>query len=178
MFGSLVFTLPTEYQGGNLNLRHRGRELSFDAVALLRSAPPTSVAYVAFYSDVDHEVLEVTSGHRVMITFNLYFDNYRAPSILPEKKLNVPTNPFMSALSEIVGDRSFITRHKYLGFGLEHRYPKQIWGCQGADNEFSPQRREIPQRAGCTLVSQMGLDPQLVYLYEASSLLGIALRYR
>jgi hypothetical protein len=173
MFGSLVFTLPTKYQGGNLNLRHRGRELSFDAVALLRSAPPTSVAYVAFYSDVDHEVLEVTSGHRVTITFNLYFDNYRAPSILPEKKLNVPMNPFMSALSEIVGDRSFITRNKYLGFGLEHRYPKQIRGYQGADNEFRRKQEKYLKGPDALLfrsLEEMGLDPQLVYLYEASNL--------
>jgi hypothetical protein len=40
-----------------------------------------SVAYVAFYSDVDHEVREVTDGHRVTITYNLY--TFDIPGELP-----------------------------------------------------------------------------------------------
>src|SRR6202042_3226946 len=32
--------------------------------------PSPSIAYIAFYSDVEHEVLKVTSGHRATITYN------------------------------------------------------------------------------------------------------------
>lgn len=31
-----------------------------------------SIQFAAFYSDVEHEVLEVHSGHRVTLTYNLY----------------------------------------------------------------------------------------------------------
>jgi hypothetical protein len=39
-----------------------------------RTQTTTSIAYITFFSDVEHEVSEVTSGHRVTITYNLYFD--------------------------------------------------------------------------------------------------------
>jgi len=33
-----------------------------------------SIAYVAFFSDIEHEVAPVISGYRVTLTFNLYID--------------------------------------------------------------------------------------------------------
>ena len=73
MFGSLVIVYPAPHEGGELVLRHKGREWEFDANSLTAFSP--SLAYVAFYSDIEHEVLRVTSGHRVTITFNLYLDD-------------------------------------------------------------------------------------------------------
>jgi hypothetical protein len=35
-------------------------------------AAPTEIKWAAFYSDCEHEVHEVTSGHRVTLTYNLY----------------------------------------------------------------------------------------------------------
>lgn len=31
-----------------------------------------SIRWAAFYSDCEHEILEVTSGHRLTLTYNLY----------------------------------------------------------------------------------------------------------
>lgn len=123
MFGSLVFVLPIEHEGGNLVLRASGREHNFDASSLLRNAPATTVAYVAFYSDVEHEVLEVTSGNRVTITFNIYFDITRTFPCPPSRELMVPPNPFTTALRDQLRDASFVRAYRYLGFGLEYRYP-------------------------------------------------------
>ena len=67
MFGSLVCLLPSSHEGGNLLLRHRDREFTFDGQALLQEAPPASIAWVAFFGDVEHEVAFVTSGHRITI---------------------------------------------------------------------------------------------------------------
>jgi len=72
MFGSLVIVLPTNHEGGSLTFRHRGLEYSFDsakAVALDENTTNPQVAYVAFYSDVEHEVSIVQSGYRVLTTF-------------------------------------------------------------------------------------------------------------
>jgi hypothetical protein len=33
----------------------------------------TSVQWAAFYSDCEHEVLEVTQGHRITLTYNLFY---------------------------------------------------------------------------------------------------------
>ena len=33
---------------------------------------PSTIEWVAFYSDCEHEVFEVTKGHRITLTYNLY----------------------------------------------------------------------------------------------------------
>ncbi|XP_006463695.1 hypothetical protein AGABI2DRAFT_52114, partial [Agaricus bisporus var. bisporus H97] len=123
MFGSLVVVLPFKHEGGELLLRHRGRELVFNGQALIDDAPAASVAYVAFFSDVEHEVARVSSGYRVTVTFNLYFDpSRRAPSarISNDSKLE---HPFKTELRRVMEDAVIRDAHPVLGFGLEHAYP-------------------------------------------------------
>ena len=50
-------------------LRHQGREQVFDWSG---AKGRNSIQWAAFYSDCEHEVLEVLSGHRVTLTYNLY----------------------------------------------------------------------------------------------------------
>jgi hypothetical protein len=50
---------------------------TLDSGSLLAHQPTTWIAYAVFFSDTNHEVLPVTSGYRVMVTYNLYL----APSI-------------------------------------------------------------------------------------------------
>ena len=70
MFASLVVVLPTEFKGGELVLRHDGMEYTWDPAELMNaSGKETSVQYIAFYSDVEHEVLPVTEGYRVTLTY-------------------------------------------------------------------------------------------------------------
>lgn len=51
-------------------LRHQGREQVFDWSGDKKGR--NAIQWAAFYSDCEHEVLEVTSGHRVTLTYNLY----------------------------------------------------------------------------------------------------------
>lgn len=66
---SLVVCLPSVHEGGQLVLRHEGRETIFDWSG---EKNRNTIQWAAFYSDCEHEVLEVTSGHRVTLTYNLY----------------------------------------------------------------------------------------------------------
>lgn len=75
MFGSLVVVFPTRHEGGALHLRHKAEEWTFDSAAITSAQETPSIAYIAFYSDVEHKVSMVTSGHRVTLTYNLYFDD-------------------------------------------------------------------------------------------------------
>ncbi|KAF9447315.1 hypothetical protein P691DRAFT_782561 [Macrolepiota fuliginosa MF-IS2] len=164
MFGSLVFVLPIEHQGGSLLLRHRDREFKFDAPGLLKDSPPLSMAYVAFYSDVEHEVLEVTSGHRITITFNLYYDPSRAAPVLPGAKLKIPENTFTTVLRDYFRDAAFIRNHNHLGFGLEYAYPKRADKYDTWDH--------LPYLKGpdaflYSVLSDLGLKPSLRYLYRS-----------
>lgn len=67
MFGTLVLVLPTKHEGGALAFRHSGQEWAFDSAKAL-SDDEKSIAYVAFIGDMQHEVLPVVSGYRVMYT--------------------------------------------------------------------------------------------------------------
>ncbi len=67
MFATLVVVLPSTFAGGDLALRHKGREVRLD----LRCEEPAEVAFAAFYADCVHEVLPVTAGCRLTLTYNL-----------------------------------------------------------------------------------------------------------
>ena len=123
MFGSLVVVFPTPHEGGALVLRHSDEEFTFDAAALL-SKRPSSIAYVAFFSDVEHEVLPVVSGHRVTLTYNLFFGQ-PAPSSGLEvlRPLHTNASAVKDALAALLDDVTFMPRGGTLGFGLRHHYP-------------------------------------------------------
>jgi len=121
MFGSLVCLLPSAHEGGNLLLSHRNHEFTFDGQVLLQGAPPASMAWVAFFGDIEHEVALVTSGHRITITFNLYFDsNFGGP--IPQATSEYL---FKSELKKLIDDPLLSSAHPFLGFGLDYAYPFQ-----------------------------------------------------
>lgn len=121
MFGSLVVLLPVDHEGGSLLLRHGGREHNFNGPALLKDTPPVSAAYVAFFSDVEHEVAQVTSGNRVTITYNLYFDSKKGVPVTQIPSDAQLEHPFIAELRTCFDNTTQPIPH--LGFGLAHLYP-------------------------------------------------------
>lgn len=119
MFGSLVVILPTVHEGGSLVFRHHDKEWTFDSAKAVSSEPTPHAAYVAFFSDVEHEVLPVTSGHRVTLTYNLYFAE-RAKAIASREK---DEGALKDALRAFLKDNDFLPQGGFLGFGLNHQYP-------------------------------------------------------
>jgi hypothetical protein len=67
MFATLLVVLPSNFAGGELVVRHKGREVRLD----LRCQDPAEVAFAAFYADCVHEVLPVTDGYRLVLVYNL-----------------------------------------------------------------------------------------------------------
>jgi hypothetical protein len=67
MFATLVVVLPSVCTGGDLIVRHKGREVRLD----LRCEDPAEAAFAAFYADCVHEVLPVTAGCRLTLVYNL-----------------------------------------------------------------------------------------------------------
>ena len=67
MFATLVVALPSSFAGGELVVRHKGREVRLD----LRCDDPAEAAFAAFYADCVHEVLPVTAGCRLILVYNL-----------------------------------------------------------------------------------------------------------
>ncbi|KAM5535729.1 hypothetical protein V8D89_010543 [Ganoderma adspersum] len=100
----------------------------FDAVALL-SGRTNSIAYVAFFRDVEHEVAPVVSGHRVTLTYNLYYGarrNTTSPDdleVLQPPHARVSESAVKDSLASLLDDPIFMPRGGTLGFGLRHHYP-------------------------------------------------------
>lgn len=67
MFATLVLALPSMSAGGELVVRHGGREARLD----LANDDPSEIAFAAFYADCVHEVLPVTKGYRATLVYNL-----------------------------------------------------------------------------------------------------------
>ncbi|KAF9017802.1 hypothetical protein BDZ89DRAFT_1074557 [Hymenopellis radicata] len=124
MFGSLVIVFPTPHEGGTLILRDEGVEWSFDAAQLLASvtSETPNVAYVAFYSDLEHEVMPVVSGSRVTLTYNLYFDNM-ATVVAPVFTSQGKDHAIKDGLQQLLADTTFLPNGGLLGFTLSHSYP-------------------------------------------------------
>ena len=80
MFGSIVVFLPSEFKGGELIFRHDGQQYTVDYATEKASSTAeegkTIIPWTAFFSDVEHEVLPVTEGYRVSLTYvssNCYY---------------------------------------------------------------------------------------------------------
>jgi len=68
MVATLVITLPCKHSGGELIVRHEGKEVILDTE---RAATKRGINFTAFYADCEHEVKPVSSGHRVSLVYNL-----------------------------------------------------------------------------------------------------------
>jgi hypothetical protein len=130
MFGSLVIVFPSPHEGGALLLRHRNQEWTFDSgEALAAAEDQPSIGYVAFFSDIEHEVTPVTSGHRITLTYNLYFDDGGpvSPNDAVSEHLISPRLPnqvrFREAFAALLENPEFLADGGTLAFGLRHVYP-------------------------------------------------------
>jgi hypothetical protein len=130
MFGSLVIVFPTPHEGGALLLRHHGQEWAFESGQGLAVAHEQSIGYVAFFRDVEHQVAQVTSGHRVTLTYNLYYDDGgRAISSggATSKHLSLPPavnkNAFCKPFQALLEDPEFLPYGGTLVFDMRHVYP-------------------------------------------------------
>ena len=115
MFGSLVVCLPSQFSGGALVTRHNGQEITYDWSSP-GDNPVQKVQWAAFYSDVEHEILTVTKGHRVTLTYNLY--HCEGPSL----ELDMTTSPFYNDLKAALDHPHFLRNGGTLGLACQHMY--------------------------------------------------------
>jgi hypothetical protein len=75
------------------------------------SKSSSSIQWAAFFSDCEHEVLEVTEGHRLTLTYNLYWFN-GGPSMMANEldALNPTFLPFFEALEDLYRCPEFLPK--------------------------------------------------------------------
>ncbi len=67
--GTVMVCLPSAHEGGDLIVRHAGREAVFDFAT--RSQETSIVQFAAFFGDCQHEVQRVVAGHRITLTYSI-----------------------------------------------------------------------------------------------------------
>ena len=151
MFATLVIVLPCDYSGGELLIRHKGREVRLD----LHPADPAEVAFAAFYADCRHEVLPVTSGHRLTLIYNLLREgggpvpeppDY-GPQLAQVREL-LRVWSLWAAAPDAGGDPDKLV------YPLEHAYTEAELGfdaLKGADAAVAAVLRDAAAAAGCDL---------------------------
>ncbi|KAJ4303906.1 hypothetical protein N0V88_001506 [Collariella sp. IMI 366227] len=158
-FGSLVVCLPVSFQGGALEVRHKGKTLSFDWSNSAVNGNEPAIRWAAFYSDCEHEIFEVTDGHRLTLTYNLY-------SVRGNGQLggNVPwldptQLPLYRTIRDLVGDREGWKEGGLIGYNCSHVYPH---------SNKSPLNLMIPDNL-------KGAD---MLMFEIFRSLGLGVRFR
>lgn len=102
--------LPSEFEGGNLLVRHGGQEVNFDWSSKSQSA----VQWAAFYSDCEHEIKSVTKGHRITLTYNLHLVDMMGGAIMsPNRIVDPDTLPPYELIKSMLGKRDFMTEGSY-----------------------------------------------------------------
>ncbi|KAL7931711.1 oxidoreductase [Trichoderma chlorosporum] len=125
-FGSLVVCLPVEHEGGQLKVRHKGEQMTFDWSTNQDRPSCAGIHWAAFYSDCEHEVLEVTNGHRLTLTYNLYAARGvgRLTGVSPA--LNPAHLPLFDAINGMLHQDPFNGQGGTLGFWCSHAYAYNV----------------------------------------------------
>ena len=102
MFGSLVVCLLAQFSGGALVTCHGDQEVVFDWSST-PGDPLREVYWAAHFSNVEHEILPVTScGHRLTLTYNLYVEKEKLQSV-------PPGSPFHNCLQRAISTPQFMS---------------------------------------------------------------------
>src|SRR6266478_7610291 len=80
MFATMVLVLPSTHSGGELVIKHLGREVVLDP----RPEEPSEIGFAAFYADCVHEVRPVKTGCRLTLVYNLRFVGKRRSLKAPD----------------------------------------------------------------------------------------------
>jgi predicted 2-oxoglutarate/Fe(II)-dependent dioxygenase YbiX len=148
MFGTLVVVLPSAHRGGELVIRHAGREVAVD----LSSEEVSELRFVAFYADCEHAVRPVTAGHRVCLIYNLI----QVPDGKAEQPLSAPLySSEIGAASELLQEAFAASdAPAKLAWLLDHQYSPTglaFAGLKGEDAALAKVLRAGAERAGCAV---------------------------
>ncbi len=142
MVGTLVVGLPSTFKGGTFVVNHGGDSASY-------RGSKTKLSFVAFYADCRHEAHRVTSGHRLVLTYNLLLRGEPAAATELDPAL---VGDLAGCLADHFGPDGEPNRLVYL---LDHEYTQRGLGwlrLKGRDTQRAGLVRAAAERAGCEAV--------------------------
>ncbi len=148
MFSTMIVVLPCEHTGGELLVRHAGREVSLD----LSGTEVSELRVAAFYADCEHEVRPVTGGHRVCLVYNLLQPRAGkgsrplvAPAYHGEIEKAAATLREAFAGKGAPAKLAWLFKHEYSPAGLSFA------GLKGEDAALAKVLRRAAQAADCAV---------------------------
>ncbi|KIW68644.1 hypothetical protein PV04_04573 [Phialophora macrospora] len=119
MFGTLVICLPSAHEGGELILNFNGATKSIQTA----SSSALAMSYAAWYADVLHEVKPVTSGYRLVLTYNLICLNAAGKGRVPPVTSFEDQYNLIAALTKYNEQLQHLdSLPNFLVYRLEHQY--------------------------------------------------------
>lgn len=113
--------------GGELRVAHNGRERHYLDQNQLHHLG--RIRWVAFYSDCEHEVLPVTAGHRVTLTYQLYVSEHLGGLVQPQVQTPGSTcYPIYRSAEDMLASPAFLKDGGVLGFWCAYQYPETFEG--------------------------------------------------
>ncbi|KAL8957925.1 MAG: hypothetical protein Q9193_004919, partial [Seirophora villosa] len=102
--------------GGTLRVKHRGQIIDFDWA---KASGGNVIQWAAFYGDCEHEVMEVTAGHRVTLTYNLYYSWVGET----DRGVHLPHQlPLYNIVRDMLQEPTFLRNGGLIGFFCHHQY--------------------------------------------------------
>lgn len=95
-------------------VRHGKEEMKFDWSPTSKS----TIQWAAFYSDCEHEINEVTGGHRLTLTYNLHVVDVVGGAILPKPIVDPKSLPLYELVDTLMDDDNFMTGGMTIHFFL------------------------------------------------------------
>jgi len=149
MFGTLVIVLPSLHSGGEIVVRHAGREVVLD----LATTDVSQLNYAAFYADCEHAVRPVADGNRLCLVYNLI---QRSGDSDRQKSLSAPDyDEEIASVAKLLGDwvkrpdvppkAVYLLEHQYSPAGLS------FLGLKNADAARGKVLGNAAQAIGCAV---------------------------
>lgn len=98
-------------------IRHGGQSTTFDW-----AGPAKDIQWAAFYNDCEHEVLEVTSGHRITLTYNLNVRRGLSELAGHISSINFHQLPFYQEVKAALSDPFFMPEGQFSIMNTLHKH--------------------------------------------------------
>ena len=157
--------LPTQFTGGELIVRHNKQEIKYDWSSTA-SGTSSTLHWAAFFSDVEHEVLPVSEGYRVTLTYNLSYHSKAS-----DLTFDVKTYSFYKLLQAALSNPVFMRDGGVLGFNSHYSY---VFDTQWADlltpinaiEDKAATIKQLDRRVSCENFIQLRKDEQVKVLRD------------
>ncbi len=147
MFGTLVLNLPSQHEGGDLIIEFENKSHTINF-----SDENFDIGYAAFYTDCDHEVVQVTKGYRLNLVYNLIKKNQEDYVGIGSLETQIVE------IEQLLQSYKKVDKGKPLVYILEHQYTPENFGLSSLKlNDINRVNALISAANRCGLYVNLGL---------------------